>query len=297
MTQVQVDPMDTDLVEVARFVRLVQDLSIAALEQVQLETLPARDRTYVHRLRILAAEDPNLIQRQRVVWLKLRQGIPLLESEARELLGVLGCRGFYFSGLNLDGMVFGTLDLCGGMIIGDYSCQYTLIRGRCDERNLVVVGRYMAQSRRLEAGVLADGLRVLGHAAGSQTPAEQEALSMGEAARSNEPRSSNWVSSHSSSDDSGVIEELSEDDIINSYAPPPEPLNRHRSARPPFPPPPSATTCSRRSLGPRMGSSRCSRPPRAGVSQSVPRFSAPPQSLLPGSNPTPDTREIDVAWE
>src|SRR5512142_1957115 len=235
MTRVPAEPLETDLVQVARFVQLVDNLTVEALNAVDVDALPTRDRTYVRRLRILAEEDPTLIQRQRLVWLKLRRGIRLLEGEARELLEVLGCRGFYFSGLNLDGMTFCTLDLSGGLIVGDYSCQYTRVRGQCDERDLVVVGHCFIQHRQLEGSSVADGFRVIDHPDGSHAANPPGVHRPSDCPRPSEPFGSDEQSIGDSRGAPAGIEELSEDDIVNSYSLPPVPARRHRSGRPPFP--------------------------------------------------------------
>ena len=112
--------------QVLRFVALIQDLTADALATVGPTEVPSRDRAYVARLSLLAEEDPDIIKRQRVVWLKLQQEIRLLEAEARELLEVLGCRGFYVCSLDLRGMVLGKLDLRGAVIAGDYRCRHAL---------------------------------------------------------------------------------------------------------------------------------------------------------------------------
>lgn len=294
MTGEPVDLAETELLQVARFVRLVENLTAVALAAVDIDALPMRDRTYVRRLQILAQEDASLIQRQRLVWLKLRHGIGLLEGEVTELVQVLGCRGFYFSGLNLDGMVLGTLDLAGGMIVGDYSCNYTRVLGLCDERGLVVVGRCLTHHRRVEGELATDGLTVLEHTTEHQALRPREVVCLDE-----HPRPS-----ASAADD---IEELTDADIISSYAPPSEPTGFQCSCRSLFPtsvPPRSSGPAARRSLAPRIGSSRRSRPPRTSVA---------PRSLRPTLRPlcasatrqsdhldrgaAPETDEIDVAWE
>jgi hypothetical protein len=295
--------METDLVEVARFVRLVDNLTVEALNAVDVDALPARDRSYVRRVRILATEDADLVQRQRVVWLKLRRGIRLLEGEARELLEVLGCRGFYFCGLNLDGMVFCTLDLSGGMIVGDYSCQYTRVRGPCDERDLVVVGHYLSQHRRLDGSLATEGLRVLAHTAASQAAGTRDPASLGASARPGATHSQDTHAPGRSNDAAVGVEELSEADIINSCVPSPKPASPDRSGRYRFPPPPSSlgSTTRRGSLpAPRMGSGRCSRPPRASTSVSpplTPLVSLTPSRMHLEPEPSLDTSDIDGSWD
>jgi hypothetical protein len=302
-----VDLAETDLVEVARFVRLVENLTAEALAAVVIDALPTRDRTYVRRLKLLAQEDACLVQCQRLVWLKLRHGISLLESEAKVLLQVLGCRGFYFSGLNLDGMVLGTLDLSGGMIVGDYSCQYTRVLGLCDERGLIVVGRHLTHGRRVEGELATDGLRVLEHIVERQALSPRDWDCTDEHLHSSEIRRDGAQSLDAASD-ADDIEELTEDDIITWYAPPSASASDPHSCRPLFPPsvpPGSMGPAARRySVVPRIGSSRRSRPPRTSLATRSP----PPALRLFCASAArqigdldfgvpPETDEIDVAWE
>ncbi|MFC1643333.1 hypothetical protein ACFL5O_11740, partial [Myxococcota bacterium] len=151
-------PIAVEANHVLRFVGLVQDLTARRLADVEPAELAVRDRPYVHRLRLLASEEPGLIARQRVVWFKLLHAISLLESEARELIEVLACRGFYPVGLRLDGMAFCTLDMSGAVIGGDYSCQHTVVRGLCDETGLMVRGRHLIRHRIVQGEWLTQGL-------------------------------------------------------------------------------------------------------------------------------------------
>jgi hypothetical protein len=302
-----VDLAETDLVEVVRFVRLVEDLTAEALAAVDIDSLPTRDRTYVRRLKILAQEDASLIQRQRLVWLKLRHGIGLLEGEAKELLQVLGCRGFYFSGLNLDGMVLGTLDLSGGMIVGDFCCQYTRVLGLCDERGLIVGGRYLTHNRRVEGELATDGLRVLEHTTEQQARSPLSWGCIDEHLHPSETRRDGAQSLDAASN-VDEIEELTDDDIITSYAPPSTSAGAQHSYRPLFPsslPPCSTSPAARRySFVPRMGSYRRSGPPRTSVAPRLPpaalrsfSASATRQISQLDRGVAPETDEIDVAWE
>ncbi len=142
------DPRDAEKIQ--RFVELTRDISLENLTQMDLDELPERDCTYVWRLMILAEEDPEILNRQRITWTKLRNEIPLTESEARELVEVLGCRGFYDVSLDLSGMSFGNLVLRGAVIGGNYRCRFTSVRGECDETALLVGGTATVGARRIE---------------------------------------------------------------------------------------------------------------------------------------------------
>ncbi len=145
------DPVEAEAI--SRFVELTRDLSFRALAEVRLDDLPERDRTYVFRLGVLLEEDRDIVARQRLVWTKLRHRIPLLEGEARELLEVLGCRGFYDVALDLSGMTFANLDLRGAVVGGSYRCRYATVRGTCDETGIAVAGEVRVNARRVD-GVL-----------------------------------------------------------------------------------------------------------------------------------------------
>jgi hypothetical protein len=142
------DPRDAEKIQ--RFVELSRDISLESLSQADLDELPKRDCTYVWRLLVLAEEDPEILSRQRITWTKLRNDIPLLESEARELVEVLGCRGFYDVSLDLSGMCFANLVLRGAVIGGNYRCRFTSVRGECDETALLVGGTATVGARHIE---------------------------------------------------------------------------------------------------------------------------------------------------
>lgn len=308
---------------IERFIELTEDLNTDSLTQLDLDALPERDRTYVWRMRILLQVDPSLLQRQRVTWVKLRHEIPLLESEARELLEVLGCRGFYDVSLVLKGMTLQNLDLRGAVIGGDYDCRYTTVQGECDETALFVRGTATLTARRISGKLR--GPWALDERNDSEAPRDDsEQLELPEIRSLAQsyarlvdlthpslaaPHAPTRISDDALASFSGLVE-LGDDDLVIEDGPPTErPAERRTNHRPPSRLPRRASQSLRRtSRPPELASSTVDSSAKVLPAGSAPLRYSDRGELLPSLTPlqvdvplarnskSADTREIDAAW-
>ncbi len=129
-------------------VRLLNSLSLAAVQAARLEDFCDRDREFWERLKIVSRVDPGIVNRVALVRVKLSRGIPVLSHEWEELILSLQLRGFYDSGLDLRYVTFhGHVDLRGAVVGGDFDASHSTVLGDSNEQRMLVLGSIIEEGR------------------------------------------------------------------------------------------------------------------------------------------------------
>lgn len=108
--------------------------------KLDIDTVHGRDQKFMNSLKILSVNDPSILSRVFLMRQKLNNGIKLTQDEASELLESLKAKGFDFVNLDIEGYIFGNLDMTNASVGGVCDFNGVTIRNNLIAIDMTVGG-------------------------------------------------------------------------------------------------------------------------------------------------------------